>query len=244
MRLSVRLTIMIVFSLIACGAAAAQFPAQAILENCDRARGNLAGVTWTVTIEAVERGGTNVRQILVKSRGFDTVAETLAPPQNKGHLLLMLKGNMWFYKPDISKPVPISARQKLLGLASNGDIASTNYARDYTVLDWQDAVLDGQPCYLFDLEAANPTATYARIRYWVTKQPQVGIKAEFFNTQGDKLIKSATMSYGQQIAGRPFISKMVITDELMSGDKTILTFSNPSLKPIPDHVFNLNLLTK
>jgi hypothetical protein len=226
----------------------AELSPKAILEECDKARGNLEGVIWTVSVEAREKGKQHYRKLLVKSRGFDTVAEILAPPQQKGHLLLMVKGNMWFYKPDISKPVPVSQRQKLLGLATNGDIASTNYARDYEILDWQETLLDGEPCYQFELAAKGQAATYARIRYWVAKQPLVGIKAEFYTANGDKLLKSALMRYENLVAtqnGRqPFISKMMIHDELLSDDVTTLNFSDPALQPIPDHVFNLNLLRK
>lgn len=220
----------------------------AILKDSDRARGNLGGVIWTVSVEAHERGKLNSRRLLVKSRGFDTVAEVLAPPQQKQHLLVMVKGNMWFYKPDISKPVPVSQRQKLLGLATNGDIASTNYATDYDVLEWEETLLDDQPCYLFDLQAKTQKATYARIRYWVTMDPLVGIKAEFYTADGGKLLKSAIMSYENLIdtldGRQPFISRMIIHDELMSDNMTILTFSDPALQAIPDHVFNLNLLRK
>lgn len=230
------------------GSLAAEVNPYAILTECDQARGNFDGVTWTVDVAARERGEQNSRRILVKSRGFDMVAETQAPPQRKGHLLLLTKGNMWFYKPDISKPVPVSQRQKLLGLAANGDIASTNYAQDYEVLDWEEAELDGQACYRFNLAAKTQNATYARIRYWVTKSPHVGVKAEFYTTNGEKLLKSARMRYENRIATaagkRPFISSMIIQDELLSDDTTTLKFSDPVLQPIPDHVFNINMLRK
>jgi ABC-type oligopeptide transport system ATPase subunit len=107
-----------------------------ILKECDEARGNLGGITWTVFVEALERGRKNAHRILVKSSGFNVVAETLMPPRRKGQLLILVKGNMWFYKPDLSKPVPVSQRQKRLGLAANGDIASTNYAEDYDILSF------------------------------------------------------------------------------------------------------------
>lgn len=219
-----------------------------ILKTCDEARGNLGGVIWTVSVEAVERGKLNTRQILVKSSGFDVVAETLKPARRKGQLLVQVKGNMWFYKPQLSKPVPVSQRQKLLGLAANGDIASTNYAEDYDVLQVEDVELDDTPCSLFDLQAKTRNATYSRIKYWVTKPPYLGIKAEFYTSGGGKLLKSARMEYDNQVmtpdGQRRFISKMVIHDELMSDDMTTLNFSDPMLQPIPAHVFNLNLLRK
>ncbi|PLX79299.1 MAG: outer membrane lipoprotein-sorting protein [Desulfuromonas sp.] len=220
----------------------------AILEKCDQARGNLAGVTWTVSVLAKERGETNNRSILVRSRGFDVVAETLKPAQRKGHKLILVTGNMWFYKPDLSKPVPVSKRQKLLGLAANGDIASTNYAKDYNVLSTEEGTLQGRPCYIFDLEAKTRHATYQRIKYWVDVSRSVGLRAEFYSSSGEKLLKSAEMEYLNEINAAdgvsPFISRMVIKDELMSDNMTTLTFSDPVVEDIPSHIFNLNLLRK
>lgn len=219
-----------------------------ILKACDEARGNLNGITWIVSVDALERGRKNTRKILVKSAGFDVVAETLKPPRRKGHLLIMIKSNMWFYKPDLSKPVPVSKRQKLLGLAVNGDIASTNYAEDYDILNLEEVYLDGKEYYLFTLEAKTKNATYSRIKYWVTREPHLGVKSEFYTARGRKLLKSARMEYNNHIVSddgeRLFISRMVIHDELMSDDTTTLNFSDPVLKPIPAHVFNLNLLRK
>lgn len=219
-----------------------------ILKKCDEARGNLGGVTWVVSVEAFERGRKNTRKILVKSSGFDVVAETLEPARRKGQLLVQVNSNMWFYKPDLSKPVPVSQRQKLLGLAANGDIASTNYAEDYEILSQEEVELDGRPCFLFSLKAKTKNATYSRIRYWVSKQPYQGIKAEFYTSNGSKLLKSARMEYDNQIMTSDgelmFISRMVIHDESMSEDTTELNFSDPELQPVPAHVFNLNLLRR
>ena len=101
---------------------------QDILHQADQARGNLGGVTWEAALESVEHTRVETMTFEVRARGFDILAETLAPPKSKGNKILMLLGNMWFYKPGLSKPVPISRRQRLLGNAVYGDIAATNYA--------------------------------------------------------------------------------------------------------------------
>lgn len=75
--------------------------------------------------------------------------------------------NMWFVKPGLRKPVPISPRQKLSGGAANGDIASTNYAGDYKAQYVSDERVGETDCYLFDLLSNTRKATYYRIRYWI-----------------------------------------------------------------------------
>lgn len=220
--------------------------AEEILTRSDESRGNLAGITWVLSIDAIEGGRSSNRTIEVQSRGYDVVAEIIEPPKRRGQKLLMVKGNMWFYKPNLSKPVPISQRQKLLGLAANGDISATNYAKDYAVIAKSEVKYAGMECYFFDLEAKSPGATYSRIRYWVDKQRLVGIRSEFYNARGDKLLKSAEMTYNYRVempdGARPFISQMTIRDEIISADFTTLNFSEPKLQSLPDHIFNINLL--
>lgn len=229
-------------------AASAELSPRQILRESDEARGNLSGVTWTVDIVAREQGKTNTRKLDVKARGFDVFARTVAPPRREGDTLVMVDGNMWFYQPDLSKPVPISRRQKLIGKAANGDIAATNYAEDYSVVSLSDAEHDGEACYLFELKANNSKSTYSKIRYWVSKKRLVGTKAEYYTATGDKLIKTALMTFTNRVTtdrgSRPFISRMVISDELTSRDTTTLSFSRPNLTSVPRDTFNLNLLKR
>jgi len=217
---------------------------QEILQLADKARGNVDGVSWMV--EIISTGKRKRSQTMeVKARAFDIRAVTLKPSKNRGDKVIMLNGNMWFHKPGLSKPVPISRRQRLQGPASYGDIASTNYATDYDATLLGDEEIDGELCYVFDLHSANDRNTYERIKYWVSKERLVGIRAQYF-TLSDKLFKSAEMEYEHIIETgdqpQPFISKISMQDELLTGDTTTLSLSDPKVKPLPDSAFNLNLL--
>jgi len=247
--LTASLLILSLFLGLAAAATGAGIDPHELLSISDQARGNRDGISWTVTITAEERGRTNIRQLKVRSRGFDVVAETLKPARRRGQLLIMLKGNMWFYKPGLSKPVPISKRQKLLGLATNGDIASTNYAENYEILSSYRALIDNEECLVFDLKAKVANATYRRIKYWVSLQRKVGIKTEFYSSNGRKLLKSATMEYNNKITDKTakqqlFISRIAIQDKLMTKGKTVMEFSPPLLQPYSPELFNINLLGK
>jgi len=218
-----------------------------ILRKADQARGNADGVEWRIHIRSVERGREQQRTLRVRARGFNSLAEFLAPPNVKGQKLLMLDRNMWFAKPGLSKPVPISPRQKLLGGAANGDIASTNYAGDYKILKTSEDMVNGEKCYLFDLKATDNRATYDRILYWISMERLVGLKAAFYTVSG-KMFKIAVFEYKNSITidGKPreFISKMVITNALIKNDVTTMNYGRVVIRKIPDSVFNLNLLTR
>jgi len=122
--------LMIVFGgiLLAMTSANAEMTHKQILEQADLARGNVQGVEWKIDIDSIERGRQQNQTLKIKARGFNVLAETVSPPKLKGRKILMIDRNMWFIKPGLRKPVPISPRQKLMGGASNGDLASTNYS--------------------------------------------------------------------------------------------------------------------
>jgi hypothetical protein len=225
----------------------AEMSPQEILSSADRARGNVEGIEWTIDMESIENGRNQERSVLVRARGYNSLAEFIAPPKVKGQKLLMIDRNMWFTKPGLSKPVPISPRQKLMGGAANGDIASTNYAGDYEAVSVSDDAVNGEECYLLDLKSMNKNATYDRIMYWVSKNRLVGVRADFYTVSG-KRFKSAIFEYDNLIMiedkPRPFVSRMVITDAVMKDNVTTMVYGGVTLKRIPDSTFNLNLLMR
>ena len=217
---------------------------QRILKRADEARGYLEGVRWKVSIHAVEDKRIQKRKLEVKAKGYDFLAVLNSPPKVKGQKFLMINHNMWFSKPGLRKPVPVSPKQKLVGLSSYGDIAATNYADDYEARCLEDEMVEGELCYVFDLKACHKRATYDRIKYWVSKDRLVGVKAQYFAVSG-KMLKSAVFEYDNQILlwnePHPFISRMIIYDALVEGNVTSLTLSKPKLIPVPPSTFDINL---
>ena len=217
--------------------------AHTILKDSDQARGGgLPGIVWEIRLQS--RDGAKVdepQRILVKAVDESSVAETLEPVRFKGSRLLQVERNMWLTKPGLSKPIPISPRQRMSGQASNGDIAATNYAGDYDAQMNSTETLDGEACYVLDLSAKHKRTTYDRIRYWVSVKRGVGIKAEFYSVSG-KLLKSARFEYDNTIehAGKhnPFISKMTIRDALIDAE-TVMEFGTVKVKKIAASEFDL-----
>lgn len=220
----------------------------AILKSADEARGNVSGLAWEVSIDpAAGDSGADAMVYDIKVRSFNVAGTSLAPAKYRGNKILMLNTSMWFYKPGLSKPVPVSQRQKLMGEAAYGDIASTNYAENYISTRLPDETVNGEPCYVFDLRAKEDKLTYDRIVYWVSKQQQLGVKADYYTVSGKKF-KSATMDYGNSLKlggqPRPFLSRIALRGELMNGSVTYLNLRKPHIEPIPDYVFDLNLFMR
>ena len=200
--------------------------ADTILKDSDHARGGgLPGIVWEIKVVSRDGDRTDEPQrLIVRAVDDSSVAETLEPVRFKGSKILQVDRNMWLTRPGLSKPIPISPRQRMSGQASNGDIAATNYAGDYDARMNRSETLDGEACYVLDLSAKHKRTTYDRIRYWVSVKRVVGIKAEFYSVSG-KLLKTARFEYNNAIEheGRqvPFVSKMTIHDALVDAETTM-----------------------
>lgn len=212
-----------------------------ILRRADIATGAyVGGLRWHIDMTSTDNNGRVEGQTLeVKTADDNWVAETLTPLRARGQKLLMIGRNMWFTKPNLRKPVPISIRQRLAGGASNGDVASTNYARDYEPTRLNDDVIDGYTCYVFDLTATEKVVTYDKVKYWIRQDKNLGIKAEFYSRSG-KLLKAASFSYENiiDVNGNmlPFISEMTIEDKL-TGAMTKFNYSEIVVEEIPASTF-------
>ncbi len=225
------------------GASSAAPDAHRILIDSDQARGGgLPGIVWEIKLQS--RDGDKIdepQRIVVKAVDESSVAETQEPVRFKGSKILQVDRNMWLTKPGLSKPIPISPRQRMSGQASNGDIAATNYAKDYEAQMNGTETLEGEACYVLDLSAKHKRATYDKIKYWVSVKRMVGVKAEFYSVSG-KLLKTAKFEYNNTIEheGRraAFVSKMTIRDALIDAE-TVMEFGTVKVKKIAASEFDL-----
>ncbi len=229
-------------------APAEDVPVKDILRHADQARGNLDGIVWNIKITTTEDGGKESRGMTVKVKRNNTLAKFTSPANMNDRMVLMVDRNMWFIRSGLKKPVSLSPRQKLLGDAANGDIASTNYVEDYAAALLGEEPVHGEPCFVLDLKATNKSVTYDRIKYWVSKERLVGVKAEFYTISG-KLFKTAEFKYDNRIKTdngeeAPFVSELVIRDVIQQDRVTTMVYSNIRVEPIPDSTFNLNVLVR
>ena len=224
--------------------------AEELLKSSDRARGaaaSLQGMTWHSSIVANENGEKSEIAYLVKVRGNDAVAETLSPARQKGELVLFNDRTLWYYKPGLRKPVAVSPRQKLMGQAANGDIASTNYSRDYEATSVEADKVGETPAWRLELKAKAKNVTYDRIRYWVSQKERRALKAEFLTLSGESF-KIAEFKYGNSVKLKgeelPFVSETTIRDTANPGNVTTITYKEPKEEAHPAGLFNVNNLIK
>jgi outer membrane lipoprotein-sorting protein len=211
--------------------------AEAILKRSDTYRNGWPSYVLHVKITSYESGKSDEEKLYeVSTKGTEKTYVEFLSPREKGQHLLMLGDDMWVYLPDTSRPVRITPLERLSGDASNGDVARTNYAADYTPTYLRTEKVGDAECHVLILAAKRKGATYQQILFWVRVQDDRPVKAEFHLTSG-KLIKSATFDQYASIGGHLQLARMTLYDEIRHNSHSVLEYSGIAPRELPDKLF-------
>lgn len=218
--------------------------AEVLLRESDRTRSAWQSFSNRTRIQNYEDGELKDEgKFEVSMKGASRTLVKFLNPDVRGEYLLMLDDAMWIYMPNTRKPIRITPLQRLLGDASNGDVARTRYAEDYTASSTRDDMLNGTPCWVLELSPRRAGATYNRIEYWIAKDNTRPRKAEIYLASG-KHYKTITYDTYGAVSGNVLLLQMTITDRLREGRTTIMSFSDYAPGDIPDKYFNKDYLEK
>ena len=198
--------------------------------------------SFSIDIELTAHDGKEVEtsKFRVYGKGSDrSVVEFLAPASEKGKYLLMLRDAMWIYMPSASRPIRISPLQRLMGQASNGDVARTSFTVDYNAINVNE---DGD-AWVLDLEAKDPSIAYKKVRLWIDRATHEPRRADFYVASG-KLLKRAHYREYSVMNGRRTLSLLEIEDLVRAGRKTELRYANLVSRTNPDNMFTREALAK
>ena len=211
--------------------------AEALLKRSDSYRNGWPAYTLRVKITDYESGKSDEEHDYeVSQKGTEKTYVEFMSPREKGRHLLMLGDDMWVYLPDTSRPVRITPLERLSGDASNGDVARTNYAVDYSPEYVRQEKVGSENCYVLNLTAKRKGATYQRILYWVRVEDARPVRAEFYLTSG-KHIKSATFDEYSTSGGRMLLRRLTLYDEIRHNSHSVLQYSNIRPRNLPDKLF-------
>ena len=220
-----------------CRAAPAAPDAEALAQAVRHFRNGWPSYVVHVKITDYESGKPDEEHLYeVSQKGTDKTYVEFMSPREKGEHLLMLGDDMWIYLPDTSRPVRITPLERLTGDASNGDVARTNYAADYSPVYLRTEKVGNRDCYVLELTAKRKGATYQRILYWMRVEDARPVKAEFYLTSG-KHIKSATFDEYGLIGGQMLLRKLTLYDEILHNSHSVLEYSGAAPRALPDKLF-------
>ena len=169
---------------------------------------------------------------------FASLMRFSMPARDAGKLILKNGNDMWFYDPTSKASVRLSPQQRLLGQASNGDVATVNLAKDYKAVilateDVQDGERKTRKAHKLGLTARSPEVTYATIELWVDADNSRPIKGRFF-AESSRLLKTVFYRRFQPQLGADRPTESVIIDGLNPQSVTLMRFSDYVTRAIPD----------
>jgi len=183
-----------------------------------------------------------------KGGQYKNLVRYTAPARDVGKLVLLNEGNMWFYDPASKASIRISAQQRLVGQASDGDVLTVNLARDYTpkLIDEPtiaDADKQQRSTWHLDLVASTDSAMYAHLELWVEKETYRPIKAKFYSDSNRVLKLAFYRKYEEQLGGtRP--TETIIVDAIDSNLVTKISYSDFRAEQVREEWFQRDYLPR
>ena len=215
-----------------------------ILRLSDRSRNGWDTYVVRTTIQNYEENNLKEEGVFdVQMKGTNKTLVKFLNADVKGQYLLMIDDDMWIYIPNTRKPIRITPLQRLMGNASNGDVARTRYAQDYTAVMKREESLGGIPCYVLELNAKRDGATYRKIDYWISKDSFRPQKAEMYLISG-KHYKTIRFDAYKEIQNRMLVTQVTITDRLRDERTTIMKYDGYAPREMPEKYFNKDYLEK
>jgi outer membrane lipoprotein-sorting protein len=209
----------------------------------------------TVTLSEFEKGAQVNTTVLVSyartleaGGQFASLLRFNSPARDAGKVMLKNGSDLWFYDPGTKASVRISPQQRLIGQASNGDVVTVNFARDYTAEvsaeeDIQDGERKTRHATKLLLSAASADATYGSIELWLDAASQAPLKARFIADSG-RLLKTAYYRKFQPQLGRDRPTEVVIIDGLDPAWITVMRYSDFAWRNVPDEWFQRDYLPR
>lgn len=179
---------------------------------------------------------------------YRNLVRYVGPPRDVGKLVLLDATRMWFYDPASKASVRISAQQRLIGQASDGDVLTVNLAHDYTArLVGEEHTLDADrqahDAWHLDLLPATSDATYARLETWIEKGTFRPIKTRFYSDSGRLLKVAYYRRYEAHLGGdRPL--ETIIVDAVDPHLTTKISYSDFRAEDVKDVWFQRDYLPR
>jgi len=205
------------------------------------------------TLHPITEGSVRIRSTVTRPGASPVVSEVEVLVQGEEHALcifragplagrriLMAGDRVWLLVPGTTRPIPVSANQRLLGGASIGDLARLRFASEFIATPRPGVeTVDGFPCRVLDLSARGPGASYAAGTLWVDSGDGRPRQALFALPSG-KEAKEVRYTGWTTGAGRPILTLLEIEHRLPSerGMRTTLEFIDHETRTLDPGTFD------
>lgn len=218
--------------------------ATALLQRADAVRNPRQSYRVTSTLIEYRKGKEISRNQLAvftryeaEQQQFRNLIRFLQPRRDNGKLLLKDGADLWFYDPAGKASIRISAQQRLLGQAANGDVVTTDLVRDYSAVlagavTLQDAEGQSRDTVQLELTARHADVTYARMQLWLDPHNGQSVKAALY-AQSGTLLKTAWFRHYKTALGQLRPSETIIIDGLDPQLVTVIQSQDHQAMDVP-----------
>ena len=211
-----------------------------LLKQVDRSLNPESYESYRKLINIEPDGRKKEYTLFTVKKGVDKVASLfIAPASEKGRSTLRVGDNMWFYIPNVGKPIRITSLQSVVGgVFNNADILQLDYAAEYNV----EKVEEQGNEYLLHLKAKTKTVAYDRIRLRAEKERKLPTKIECL-TEADMLIKTLYFKDVKDFGNGLIRPAVIETDSpLYKNYKSIMILAKIKARDFKDEVFTLTFM--
>ena len=212
----------------------------ALLKKMDRNLNPESFESYRKLINIEPDGRKKEYTLFTVKKGVDKVASLfLAPASEKGRSTLRLGENMWFYIPNVGKPIRITSLQSVVGgVFNNADILQLDYAAEYDV----EKIEEKEGEYLLYLKAKTKTVAYDRLKIWADKGRVLPTKVECL-TEANMLIKTLYFKDHKDFGSGIVRPAVIETDSpLFKGYKSVLIYAKVKQRSFKDEAFTLTFM--
>lgn len=229
--------------------------AQHIIRMADRVRAPDQPFRYTLKLNEFQAGKSVNEQTLDVSMRFYKPSERaekgdaralvrfVEPVRDKGKAMLSDYEKMWYYAPDLRRPIPISKQQRLIGQISNGDVVAADFDYSYVSQLQGEEPCGDKVCYRLMLQRRWPFVTYPKIMYWVEKDTFYPYRADFMSDSGVLIKRSYYSDYRPEL-GQVRPHRIVVQDSLRKDSYTTMDYSNLRLETLPESYFQTEYLMR
>lgn len=228
-----------------------------IIRRADEIRSPNAPFRYTVTVLEYKEGSAEPanKQVLDISMRFikpkngvpadaRSLARFVYPPRDKGKVMLSDGYDLWFYTPELRRPVPVSREQRLLGQISNGDVIVTNFEYAYaSTLEGEEPCGD-KTCYRLSLIRQSDAVTYPRVIYWVEKGSDYRPYKAAYYSLDNQLLKSVLYQNYQQVLGTYRPTEIVVQNARYAKGYSVMKYSDVRLESLPEYHFTKDAIQR
>jgi len=210
------------------------------LENVDAARNAFPEALIRARATQITGGQpTGSAEFEIYVKGQDRSLIVFRGGTNSGRRILSVGDRMWLMVPGASRPVPITANQRLMGGASIGDVARLRFASEYTAVARPGTeTVNGRTCRVLDLAAKSPKAAFPKVTLSYDEADRVPARIVFTLASGKPARQVDFTKFSRQ-DGRTTVAEMEVRDLLTSESKAVTRLEYLSYKPakLDDAIF-------